>query len=237
MSVIGLFSVKGAPGVTTLAAAMASHASGAVLIEADAAGGDMALQLGIGQSPGLAQFAARARRAPEPGRGLLDGLISPVEPGSFELVPEPVELQAASAALTALAAAPGALTEAGRDRALIVDLGRLAPHSPAFGLTQACDLLALVVRGDVASLGHARESTWLAEIPGRTGFVLVDTGPYRAKEASEVLTLPCLGAVPFSRKLLDGRRGAKAVGAVWNELSTRMHEPATAHELAQVNTQ
>lgn len=236
MSVIGFFSLKGAPGVTTLATALARHASGAVFIEADAAGGDLVLQHGISQSPGLAQFAARARRVPETERDALDGLIRPIERGGFDLVPAPVEPQAASAALAALAASPNALAEAGRGRALIVDFGRLGPHSPAFGLTQACDLLALVVRGDVASLGHARESTWLPEIPGRTGFVLVDTGPYRAKEAAEVLSEPFLGAVPFSRKRLDGRRNARAVDAVWRELSTRLHEPATAHAVAQVNT-
>lgn len=238
MSVVGLFSAKGAPGVTTLATALAAHgqSAGAVLIEADAAGGDLALRLGIGQSPGLAQLAARARRLPESGRDVLDGLARRIEPGGFDLVPASIEPEAAAAALTALAASPGALAEAGRGRVLFVDLGRLDPRSPAFGLVVACDVLGLVVRGDVASLGHAREATWLPELPGRTGFVLIDTGPYRASEAADVLTLPCLGTVPFIRKGLRGRRGAKAIDAVWKELSTMTHEPVAAPEPAEVYT-
>jgi hypothetical protein len=236
VSVIGVCSVKGAPGVTTLATALAAHdqSVGAVLIEADAAGGDLALAFGIGQTPGLAQFAARARH-PAPGRDVLDGLTSRIASEAFDLVPAPVEPAAVAAALGALAASPGVLAAAGRCRPLILDLGRIDPRSPGFALAESCDVLCLVVRGDLASLGHAREATWLGETSGRAGFVLVDTGPYRADEAIDVLALPGFGTVPFGRRLLTGRRGARAVGAVWDALRETNLEPVTAPEPAQVS--
>jgi len=237
VSVIGVCSVKGAPGVTVLATALAAHgqSAGAVLIEADAAGGDLALKFGIGQNPGLAQFAARARH-PAPGRDVLDGLTSRIASQAFDLVPAPVEPAAVAASLGALAASPGGLAAAGRRRPLILDLGRVDPRSPGFALVESCDVLCLVVRGDLASLGHAREATWLAETPGRSGFVLVDTGPYRAHEAADALALLHLGTVPFGRRPLTGRRGARAVGAVWDALSETNPEPVTAPEPAQVST-
>jgi len=236
VSVIGVCSVKGAPGVTTLATALAAHGHevGAVLIEADAAGGDLALKFGIGQNPGLAQLAARARH-PAPGRDVLDGLTSRVASEAFDLVPAPVEPAAVAASLGALAASHGALAAAGRHGPLILDLGRIDPRSPGFALAESCDVLCLVVRGDLASLGHAREATWLAETPGSSGFVLVDTGPYRAHEAADALTLPHLGTVPFSRRPLSGRRGARAVGAVWDQLRETDTEPVTAPEPVQVS--
>jgi hypothetical protein len=237
VSVIGICSVKGAPGVTTLATALAAHgqSAGVVLIEADAAGGDLALKFGIGQNPGLAQLAARARH-PAPGRDVLDGLTSQVASQAFDLVPAPVEPAAVAAALGALAASPDVLVAAGRRRPLILDLGRIDLRSPGFALVESCDVLCVVVRGDLASLGHAREATWLAETPGRSGFVLVDTGPYRAHEAADALTLLHLGTVPFSRRPLSGRRGARAVGAVWDALRATNPEPVTAPEPVRVST-
>ena len=236
MSVIGVCSVKGAPGATTLAAALAvhGHAAEAVLIEADAAGGDLALQFGIGQNPGLAQLAARARH-PASGRDVLDGLTCRIASQGFDLVPAPVEPAAVAAALGALAASSGVLAAVGRRRPLILDLGRVDPRSPGFALVESCDVLVLVVRGDLASLGHAREAAWLTETPGRTGFVLVDTGPYRAHEAADALALPHLGTVPFGRRPLTGRRGAKTVGAVWDGLRATNPEPVTVPEPVQVS--
>ena len=129
MSVIGLFSVKGSPGASTLALALAAHGreQGAVLIEADTAGGDAALRFGIPQHPGLAQFAARARQI-NARRDVLDGLARTIEVDGarpVDLVAAPIEPAAVDAAVTALHAQPDALATAGRGRTLVLDLGRL----------------------------------------------------------------------------------------------------------------
>ena len=239
MSLVGLCSVNGAPGATTLATALAAYGrtAGAVLIEADPAGGDLAVRYGISQYPGLAALAARARHLAEPGRDVLGDLIRLSEPGGFDLVPAPVEPAAATAALDTLSAWPGTVAATGRNRPILVDLGRMDPRSPSRGLLDACDTLCLVVRGDAVSLGHAREASWLGQARTRVGFVLVDTGPYRAPEAAEALALPCLGTVPFHRKQLGGRKGARAMSALWTELFIPTHDPdpMPTPEPAQVN--
>jgi hypothetical protein len=244
---IGLFHVKGSPGVTTLALALAAYGrrQGAVLIEADAAGGDLALRFGLAQHPGLAEFAARARQTVDR-PNVLDGLVRRVEAGkagAVDLVPAPVEPAAVEAALAALAANPETLGVAGRDRPVLLDLGRLDGHGPGSELLEFCDARAMLVRGDVVSLGHAREAAFAADLPGRGGFVLVDTGPYRAAEAAQVLGMPCLGIVPLRRRTLRGRRATRAVRALWVGLNmqvgvqvgAQISEPATVPALVEVN--
>jgi hypothetical protein len=238
VTTIGIFSVKGSPGATTLALTLAAHGreQGAVLVEADAAGGDLALRFAIAQHPGLAQLAARARQSAER-PDVLDGLIRAVEAdgtGPVDLVPAPVEPAAVQAALSALAANPEAISAAGRHRPVLLDFGRLEPDNPGFALARSCQALALLVRGDVASLGHAREAAWARNLPGRVGFVLVDTGPYRAADAAEVLGLPCLGTVPFARIPLSRRRAANTARTLWAELTAPVAGPMTAAKFAEV---
>jgi hypothetical protein len=240
MTTIGVFTVKGSPGATTLARALAAcgHDLGAVLIEADSAGGDLALYYGIPQHPGLVQFAARVRQTGNR-RGVLDGLVRTVGGDGanpvLDLLPAPVEPAAVQAAVAELAANRETLTAAGRARPVVLDLGRLTPQAPDTGLLGCCDAGVLVVRGDAVSLGHAREAGWLKDLPTRHGFVLVDTGPYRATEAADVLGLPCLASVPFGRKPLRGRGAAKALQRLWTTLTTPAAEPTSAPTLLEVN--
>src|SRR5262249_61331290 len=60
---IAVASVKGAPGVTTLALGLAAlwPELGAVLVECDPDGGDLAARFGHHPDPGLASLAAAAR--------------------------------------------------------------------------------------------------------------------------------------------------------------------------------
>lgn len=241
MSATAVFNLKGSPGATTLALALAAygHEHGAVLIEADSAGGDLALRFGIPQAPGLAQFAARAQQSGGR-REVLDGLVRTVVAdgiGPVDLLPAPVEPAAVQAALAALTENSETLAATARTRPLILDLGRQGPRPPDTGLLAACHTAVLMLRGDAISLGHARDAAWLKELPVRCGFVLVDTGPYQAAEAADVLNLPCLASVPFSRRPLRGRRGAKAARALFDALSARSLEPRNLPELVEVEGQ
>jgi hypothetical protein len=236
VTAVGVFNLKGSPGATELALALAAHGRkhGAVLIEADTAGGDLALRFGIPQAPGLAQFAARARQTGGR-RDVLDGLVRTVGadgPSPVELLPAPVEPAAVQAAATALTGDLETLRATFKARPVILDLGRQGPQPPDAGLLAACETAVLVVRGDAVSLGHAREAGWLTQLPVRCGFVLVDTGPYRAPEAADVLDLPCLASVPFGRRPLHGRRAVKAVRSLWAGISAV--EPARMPELVEV---
>ncbi len=242
MSVIGLFSVKGSPGVTTLAVALAAHGrsgrDAVLIIEADTAGGDLALRYGIAQQPGLAQLAARTRHIGDR-RIVLDGLVHAIntEAGDLvDLVPAPVEPAAVEAAVTALHANPEVLAAAGRNGRVLLDLGRLDVAGAGSGLVESCDLAVLVVRGDAVSLGHAREAAWIADLPVRCGFVLIDTGPYRVGEVAQALgMIDCLGVIPaVARRPLRGRRAARAVRALWTCLNLAMREQVPARDLAEV---
>jgi hypothetical protein len=79
-----------------------------VLIEADAAGGDLALTV-RDRPASRPRPIRRARPADRPRPNVLDGLVRKVEAGkagSVDLVPAPVEPAAVEAALDALAASP-----------------------------------------------------------------------------------------------------------------------------------
>jgi hypothetical protein len=67
MTVVAVCSTKGSPGVTTLACALAASwpsTRRVVLVEADPAGGDLAVRFGLHRRPGLTTLAIALRDAP-----------------------------------------------------------------------------------------------------------------------------------------------------------------------------
>ena len=202
MTSVALLAAKGSPGVSTLAAAMvlARAEHGAVLVEADTGGGDLALLHGVSQSPGLAQLAARAKR-PGPDADLLAPYIRPLAGGALPVVPAPVDGAAVRAALNVLADRDELLGAGGAHRTLVFDLGRVEPDSPGWMWATACDHVLLVSRRDLTGLGHsAALAERLREAEARAALVLIDSGPYTSAEAHEVLGLPGAGIVPWDPK-------------------------------------
>lgn len=203
MTGVALVAAKGSPGVTTLACAMvlARAGQGAVLIEADAHGGDLALIHGVSQSPGLAELAARAKR-PDPGGGdLLAAYIRPLAGGMLPSVPAPVDGAAVRAALNVLADHPGLLEPADTARTLIFDLGQAEPDGPAWTWLGVCERVLLVARTDLTGLAHAKTlAERLREDGVAAALALIDTGPYPPAEAEQVLGLPLAGLVPWNPK-------------------------------------
>jgi Mrp family chromosome partitioning ATPase len=216
MTSVALLAAKGSPGVTTLASAMvlARAEHGAVLIEADQHGGDLALVHAVPQSPGLAELAARAKRA-DPGTGdLLAAYIRPLAGGMLPTVPAPVDGAAVRAALNVLADHPGLLEPADTSRTLVFDLGRAEPDSPGWMWLTACDLALLVARTDLTALAHAKTlAERLREVGTAAALALIDTGPYPPAEAEEALGLPLVGLVPFHPKQARALTDLQAVRA------------------------
>jgi Mrp family chromosome partitioning ATPase len=236
VSGVALLAAKGSPGVTTLACAMvlARAEQGAVLIEADEHGGDLALIHGVSQSPGLAQLAARAKRPDPGGRDLLAAYIRPLADGMLPSVPAPVDGAAVRAALNVLADHPGLLESAGSGRTLIFDLGRVEPDGPGWVWLAACERVLLVARTDLTALAHAQglaERLRTDEIAA--ALVLIDTGPYPPGEAEQVLGLPLAGIVPFHPKQARALTDVQAIrAAASSRLATRVGElfdTATEH--------
>lgn len=216
MTSVALLAAKGSPGVTTLGCAMvlARAQHGAVLIEADQHGGDLALLHGVSQSPGLAELAARARRT-TPGTDLLTPYIRPLAGGALPAVLAPVDAAAVRAALGVLGVLGDhpALLEP-TNRTLVFDLGRAEPDSPGWMWLTACDRILLVARTDLTGLAHAKTlADHLHEAQAAAALALIDTGPYPAAEAQQVLGLPLAGLLPYHPKHARALTDPNTVGA------------------------
>ncbi|MBS2966536.1 hypothetical protein KGA66_26085 [Actinocrinis puniceicyclus] len=215
MTAIGLLAAKGSPGVTTLAAAMvlARGGVGTAVVEADRAGGDLALLHAVPQSPGLAELAARARRAAVDD-DLLSAHLRPLADGMLPSLLAPVDAAGAGAALDLLADRARLLALPDPAHTLVIDLGRVDPASPAAGWLRLCDLLVLVTRGELTGLAHTQAlARSLLDSSRPLGFALIDTGPYPPADAEAALDLPCVGVLPYAPKHAARLRDPRHIAA------------------------
>ncbi|MFC7326858.1 hypothetical protein [Marinactinospora rubrisoli] len=209
---VALFSLGGAPGVTTLAMALASvwpEESGAVLVEADAAGGDIGTWHRLPASPGLTDLAAASRHR-QPGAGEGPGAHTQTLPGGLAVCVAPVTADRAGGAVRLLADnAPTLAT--GPGPAVIVDLGRLAPRSPTARLALHADTALLVTRDDTAQLRRVKESVpAFTESFSRLRLVVVGGGE-SAKEIANVMGIPVLGRIRSDDKAAAFLRGERRI--------------------------
>jgi MinD-like ATPase involved in chromosome partitioning or flagellar assembly len=162
--VVALGSLKGAPGVSTLALALAAvwPASGGVrpvVVEADASGGDLAVRFGLSDMTGLLTLAAEAR--PEGADLDLEGCIQEVA-GGVGAVVAPTGADQAAPCVAQIAACPSALRcPAGSEGTVLLDLGNVGAAASR-ELARAADRLVLVARGSADALAHvAARPEWL----------------------------------------------------------------------------
>ena len=165
MTAIALCSIKGSPGVTTLATLLAGswpRESGrrAIVVEADPAGGDIAGRFGLAAGVGWQSVRSAARRA---GASVsldehlqrLPGGLDVLVAGRGSDVPtadDPVTLP---------------LWSTVDDTVNILDLGRVRPGSEVDGWMTACRLTLVVARGSAADLLHLRaHGEWLRTVTG-----------------------------------------------------------------------
>lgn len=146
---IALASLKASPGVTTAALAVAAMWPGpekVAVLEADAAGGDLAARFGLAPSPGLVSLSAAARRE----HGVQVAFEHAQQlPGGLHVIAAPAAAEQAAGALELLTGDGLALWEnlaADPQVVVVVDCGRLDPGSPAHRLVAAADVALLVAR-------------------------------------------------------------------------------------------
>lgn len=216
-TVVGVCSLGGAPGVTTLTVALASMWPGpvpTVCVEADAAGGTLAAWRSMPIIPGVMELAAAARHAPQSptphGHTAAPFAFSHTLPGGLRACLAPPTADRASAAVQQLSMHPQVLRP-GDNAVSIVDLGRLTPRSATARLASQLDAVVLAVDGsDLAHLKRAHES-----LPGvhaglhHLGVAVVGGGePPRQIEAA--MPAPVWGHVPRDPRgaaLVRGERG------------------------------
>jgi hypothetical protein len=194
-----IFGVKGSPGTTTCALLIAAlWPREALLVEADPAGGDLALRLSgptgqvLPRSPSIAGLAVEPPGTPGWDRAWHHALQTRVGVsvvcGLVEAEPMGIAVRQHAQAMARRLAA----TET------IVDAGRLLPHTPAFPFAAAADAIVLVVGDGAEQFFHARDllGGLLPEVSTETGtrpsvqaVVIADhrRGPTAATELASVL--------------------------------------------------
>jgi MinD-like ATPase involved in chromosome partitioning or flagellar assembly len=203
--VIGVASMKGSPGVTTFALALACIWPGnhpAILAELDASGGDLAGYFRLQPDPGIASLATETRRDRNP-----EVLFKHTQtlPKGLMVIPAPVRPSQAHAAITALAATlPDVFTKLPRDMTVIADLGRLT--GPSAELAACVDRLLVLVRPRLTDLAHLEG---LAEAAPNAELILAGPGPYPPREVAGALGLTIrihLRHDAAAQAFLEGRR-------------------------------
>ncbi|UUV36006.1 carbon monoxide dehydrogenase maturation protein [Amycolatopsis roodepoortensis] len=241
---IALCSVKGSPGVTTLAVALAMtwpHAEcmRRLVAEVDPSGGDLAMRFGLPAAPGLVSLAAAARRTRDP--AVVWDHTQALPGGARALVAPPGGTHA-RAALSTLATAPDGplLPVVARDEGVVVfaDCGRVDPGSPAEAIARCADALVLVIGSQGDDLAHAAARLGeLARWTPRPGLLLTGDG-YPTVDVERELGVPAIGRLPHdpaAAATLTGHRPPSARRRGDNGGLAR-HAAALARTLAEPAT-
>ncbi|MFV2196726.1 hypothetical protein [Nocardiopsis sp. LOL_012] len=209
---VALFSLSGAPGVTLAAMALAAvwpEERGAVLVEADASGGDIGVWRRLPSSPGLTDLAAALRHGASGGYdGGGPAGHTQALPGGLPVCPAPASADRADGAVRLLAQNAGSLA-ATDGPVTVLDLGRLAPRSATAHLAAHADAALLVAQDDLAQLRRLQESAahLFETLPGlRT---VISGGDRSTTEISDAVGMPVWGRLPADPKSAAFLRGER----------------------------
>ena len=207
MMLVAVLSVKGSPGVTTFSVALAARwpsPARALLVEADASGGDIGTRFSLATAPGLVSLAAAVRFSDDP---MLPWQHVQALPGGLPVVAAPPDADRARAALSVLADSTTGgdvlRTAASAPEAVVIaDCGRIDAGSPALPIVRAADAMVLLTRAHATDLAHlARQLPTIGRRTAHPAMLLVGDGYSPGEVARELGVLP-LGRVP------DDPRGA-----------------------------
>ena len=208
MSLVVLASARGAPGVTTTTLAAAGWLRDALIVEADLAGGVVALRYGLGREPGLLSLAAdrhlgtdgvlaHAQRLP----GDLPVLVGPEHPVRSSLLWR----RAGQRILASLGSHHGPV---------LVDTGRLGHDDRDDSLLTAASLILVVLRprGEevVAAAQHIESHAGSAPL----ALVVVGDGAYTSREVGGQLGCEVLGELPEDRRSAMSLEAGGSLGAL-----------------------
>ena len=168
MSLFALASLKGAPGVTTLACLVAATwplDRRVVVAECDPFGGDLAARFELSTAKGCLSLATAARRDPE--AVVADPHMQRL-PGGLEVLVGGSSSEMALAQSVTRANINQAVIAAARDVDVVADLGRLAaPYEDCRQLLQAAEAIGVLIGPDQASVAHVVEQGELLHAPRR----------------------------------------------------------------------
>ena len=191
MTLIAVCSAKHSPGATTLGLALAAR-SGALFVEADHAGGDLAARWGLSLNPGLLTLAAASRRGLD--SDLIDRHSQTTTAGHRLMVAPPSAEQCRSALLSLgsgfaqIIRCPSSAATASIGNGAVADCGRWDPAGPCVDLVREADVTLLVLRPAVESVAHAN-ARLASLVPLARNVIIVTIGdrPYRPDEVAAAL--------------------------------------------------
>ncbi|WP_245976453.1 carbon monoxide dehydrogenase maturation protein [Amycolatopsis palatopharyngis] len=217
---IAVCSVKGSPGVTTLAVALAAQwpqaeSTRRLIAEVDPSGGDLAMRFGLSATPGLVSLAAAARRTHGPGVVWEHTQALPGRARVLAAPPGGGHARAALSTLTATPNGPSLLHAVAGEAGVVVlaDCGRVDPGSPAEAIARRADALVLVTGTQGDDLAHT--AARLGELAGwtpRPGLLLTGEG-YPTVDVERELGVSAIGRLPHdpaAAALISGHRRAPA---------------------------
>jgi hypothetical protein len=214
MTVVVFASVKGAPGVTTLATLTAATWPArrqVMVVECDPSGGDLAVRFGLSSRCGWSSFATAYRRA-----GSAPEIAPHLQqlPGGLDVLVGARNLERGNSMSTTKALLSSAVSDAGGPWDLLVDVGRVVPAASLSGdWWDHCDAAIFVLRSDATSVRKIRDaaSELLTRCEDRAGLVVISTGEYSSAEIQRFTGIPVIGEIPHdpaSAGMVAGGRGS-----------------------------
>jgi MinD-like ATPase involved in chromosome partitioning or flagellar assembly len=208
-TIVAVGSVRGAPGASTICAAVAAAARppGVTVVDVDPAGGCLGVMTGLGYERGLVSLAASTR-----GPLSIDDVDDHLQPwgAASHVLPAPPAGAQVRRALSALDdRLVGAL--ASSPRPVVVDVGRIDERSLARPYVEAAGEVWIVSSATATSalaLPGAVEA--LRRVGATVSLVVVETGPYSAEEVAEYAGVGVVQVVAEDRRaaaLVAGRPG------------------------------
>jgi len=209
MTIVAFASIKGAPGMTTLACLVGAtwpEGRNVMVVECDPSGGDLAARFRLSSRIGWPSLISADRRS-EPGT-LIESHLQQL-PGGLEVLVGPTGREASETdrAMVTILAAATSTSEGTWD--VLVDLGRLLPgDSKAADWLDVSDVVVIGLRSDAASVIQVRERTPnLSHWADRLALVVVGAHSHSSAELEEFTGIPVLGEIPF-----DPQAAAVAAG-------------------------
>jgi hypothetical protein len=235
VTLVAVFGAKHSPGATTLAVALAAVAppeEQALVIEADPAGGDLAMRAGLSLDPGLMSLAAAGRRGLT--TAVLEGHAQPLGNGGRALVAPPSS-EHANAALRNLAG-PFASTLRARAGLTIVDVGRWDAPDKSSELLSAAQVVVAVFHPTVEGVEHTRARIRCLPVDANVVMVVVGDRPYPESEVRASLDTSFLHVVGHDSRTASVVGSGRAVDR-WMRRTGYMRDVAALLAiLASINT-
>ena len=212
MSLVGLCSAHGSPGVTTTALALAAtwpENRRCLLIEADPFGGVIGARYGLGDTPGLSSLAAVARHGLDE-----EAVWRNVQqlPGGVGVLLGPASAEETHAVLRDVAGvlADWCTTQTNVD--VVVDCGRIGPASPTVEMLVKADAVMVLARGSLDQIRPAAHRLTALQASGvEASLLLVGDSPYGSDEVAATLNAEVGGVIawdPRTAAVLTGARSA-----------------------------